>query len=185
MQPIFKVFDMATKNCLIKVSKLQDGINHLQFSLDTNFFVSNGSNLINDCLLVSDIEIDKHEQTSTIKFYIKGAVELDCDICNKQIRVPLDIEGGAIVKIEEQSQKELDEIEEIIYIRKYDDNIYIDELLYDSVIVSIPMKKSCEIEGVEKNCDKELLNRLENLNQNIDEGPDDRWDDLRNIKFDN
>jgi len=175
---------METKHFFIKVSRLSEGENHAQFELNDDFFVSNGSDFISNCKLIADVEISKLEATSRIKFHIHGIVDVDCDVCNKSIGLPIDFTQYALLKITDSVSEDTNSQEEIIYIRKSEDMVYFDELIYDFVLISIPMKKSCDLEGVVKNCDNEMLKKLENLSHE-NEDLDDRWDDLKNLKFDN
>ncbi len=175
---------METKHFFIKVSRLSEGENHAQFELDDDFFVSNGSDFISNCKLIADVEISKLEATSRIKFHIHGIVDVDCDVCNKSIGLPIDFTQYALLKITDSVSEDTNSEEEIIYLRKSEDMAYFDELIYDFVLISIPMKKSCDLEGVIKNCDNEMLKKLENLSHD-NEDLDDRWDDLKNLKFDN
>ncbi|MDZ4757751.1 MAG: DUF177 domain-containing protein [Bacteroidota bacterium] len=175
---------METKNFFIKVSRLSEGENHAQFELNDDFFVSNGSNFISNSKLIADVEINKLEATGRLNFHIHGTIDVDCDVCNRSIGLPLDFTQNAIMKISDSVSEESKDNEEIIYLRKSEDLVYLDELIYDFVLISIPMKKSCDIDGVVKNCDDEMLKKLENLSHD-NEDTDDRWDDLKNLKFDN
>ena len=175
---------METKHFFIKVSKLSEGENHAQFELSDDFFVSNGSNLISNCKLKADVEISKLEATSRIKFHIHGTVDVDCDVCNKSICLPLDFTQYALLKITDAIADDSNTEEDIIYLHKSEDMVYFDELIYDFVLISMPMKKSCDIEGVVRNCDDTMLKKLENLSHDH-EDLDDRWDNLKKLKFDN
>ncbi len=175
---------METKHFFIKVSRLSEGENHAQFELNVDFFVSNGSDFISNCKLIADVKISKLEATSRILFHIHGTVGVLCDVCNRSISLPIDFKQSVLLKISDSVSRDINSEEEIIYMRKSEDNIYFDELIYDFVLISIPMKKSCDIEGVVKNCDNAILKKLEDLSHD-NEDPDDRWDELKNLKINN
>lgn len=176
---------METKNFIIKVSKLREGQNEFKFELTNDFFISNGSEINNFSSLIADIEVFRTDNTISLVIAVRGECHVDCDTCGNEIKLPISIQEKILVKIVDYIPDETDKLDEdIIYLRKSDDLLILDTVLFDLVLISIPLKKDCDIEGVEKNCDSVLLEKLKKLSQD-QEKTDERWGNLKNIKFEN
>ncbi|MGY0038883.1 YceD family protein [Pedobacter sp. NJ-S-72] len=106
-------------------------------------------------------------------------------MCLAEFDAPLDISERQIVKFAED-ELESDDLE-IIVLNKKESSIDIAEILYEFITVSVPYIKICEQNGNGAKCDKEMIERLENLaNPSQQEenttGADPRWEALKKLK---
>jgi uncharacterized metal-binding protein YceD (DUF177 family) len=93
---------------------------------------------------------------------------------------PLDITEQQIAKF---SDEVIDEDDEIITLSKNDHEINIAGLIYEYINVAMPFISVCSDEGNTSYCDKEMLEKLNNLSgtDGQNEQTDPRWDVLRKI----
>jgi uncharacterized metal-binding protein YceD (DUF177 family) len=92
----------------------------------------------------------------------------------------LDITEQQIAKF---SDEVIDADDEIITLNKNDHEINIAGLIYEYINVAMPFISVCNDEGNTPYCDKEMLEKLNNLSANDEqsENTDPRWDVLRKI----
>jgi uncharacterized metal-binding protein YceD (DUF177 family) len=76
---------------------------------------------------------------------------------------------------------------EIVYIARTEITYDLKQFLYESLLLAVPTRKSCEELPEPKKCNPEVLNRLaikEQAEDGEDEGPDEkdpRWSKLKDL----
>ena len=126
------------------------------------------------------MQLIKTETMYDLRFELVGKVRLTCDVCLDEFDIPINSTFHLIMKISEVENYNDDEI---VYITpkllEYDFTHY----LYDSFMLSLPVKKVCNL--AEKECNAEVLKKLDELkaidNPKQDESNDPRWDKLKGI----
>lgn len=164
----------------IPFTGLKLGKHQFDFVVDDAFFDEFDYSLVKKANLQCLVELDRQETMLILNFQIKGTVEANCDRCLAQYQQPLDITEQQIAKF---SDEEIDEDEEIITLSKNDHEINIAGLIYEYINVAMPFILVCSNEGETSSCDKEMLEKLNNLSANNeqDEHTDPRWDVLKKI----
>ncbi|MDN5286239.1 MAG: hypothetical protein JWR38_2513 [Mucilaginibacter sp.] len=164
----------------IPFTGLKLGKHQFEFVVDDAFFDEFEYSLVKKANLQCLVELDRQETMLILNFQIKGTVEATCDRCLAQYQQPLDITEQQIAKF---SDEVIDEDDEIITLSKNDHEINIAGLIYEYINVAMPFISVCSNEGNTSSCDKEMLEKLNNLSGNDEqnEQTDPRWDVLRKI----
>lgn len=163
---------------------LKVGKHHYSFSIKQEFFkLFDTEQEFENADIAVLVELDKH--STFLEFLIKtsGNVDLVCDISGEDFSQPIENQIKVLVKFGEEYD---DSNEEIITIPSGDSEFNIAQLIYEAVVLSIPMKK------ISPNISDENLNLLdkyspkteeENDEEDIDESKiDPRWAALNKLK---
>jgi uncharacterized protein len=165
----------------IPFTGLKLGKHEFDFVVDASFFKEFEYSLVKNGNLKCDVVLDKQETMIILDFHIYGTVELVCDRCLSEYNQPVDIHEQQIAKF---SDEEIDEDEEIIALGKNDTEIDIAGLIYEYITVAVPYITACSNEGNGRDCDKDMLDRLNQLSggDEQEKSEDPRWDALKKLK---
>jgi uncharacterized protein len=171
----------SLKTYSIPFTGLKLGKHDFDYEVGNAFFDEFEYSLVKKANLVCKVELEKQETMLILNFDIKGTINLTCDKCLAEYPQPVDIKEQQIARFSGES---VDEDEEIITLTKNDHEIDIAGLIYEYVNVAAPFIAVCSDEGKTPYCDKEMLDRLNALQQGGDENTktDPRWDALKKIK---
>lgn len=168
------------RNYEVSFSGLKEGKHNFQFEIGTSFFgLFDTEQEFTNPKIVAEILLDKH--STFLEFWIKtiGTVELVCDISNEIFEYPIENDTKLLVKFGEEYD---DSNEEVITIPQQDCTFSIAQIVYELVVLSIPMKK------VSPNLSKDDLEILEKFSpqETEEEIPqediDPRWEALKKLK---
>ncbi|QIY84115.1 DUF177 domain-containing protein [Chryseobacterium sp. NEB161] len=127
------------RNYDIAFSGLKTGKHDFKFEINQEFFdlFETEQEFFNPEINV-DVLLDKH--TTFLEFYINvsGTVQLICDISNDEFSENISNDLKVLVKFGEEYD---DSNEDIITIPHKDSEFNIANLIYEAVVLSIPMKK--------------------------------------------
>jgi len=173
------------KQFSIPFTGLKIGKHQFDFEIDNSFFDAYEYSLVKQGELKVDVELDKQETMLILKIHIAGTIKLDCDKCLSEFDAPINVTERQIVKFAEDDL-ESDDLE-IIMLNKKESTIDIADILYEFITVSVPYIKICEQNGNGVQCDKEMIERLENLSSPSQQeektiSDDPRWDALKKLK---
>jgi uncharacterized protein len=170
----------------IGIAKLSNKKHQYQFVLDDAFFALFDQPLIKKGDLVANIELDKSELLISMKFDIKGEVELTCDRSLEEFMYPIDVEETVRFRFGPEDAELSDNI---LQITPDTQAINVAQHLFDFIGLAVPMKKlhpryaEADDEGNEEgtlifstSTDKGMLEDDE-----PDNDADPRWDALRNL----
>ncbi|MDX2003174.1 MAG: DUF177 domain-containing protein [Chitinophagales bacterium] len=170
---------------------LKEGKNHFKFEIDDSFFTKFDSDTqeFSDADIKVEMVLDKKPSFLTLDFFIEGSLKVVCDRCANEFRQELLDEHRVYVKFHEQAS-EMEEEEDVIYLSTGESHINVAKLLYEFVLLSIPIQKVCPpLESGENGCNQEVLKMLggdeppSNENdKNTDEDTDPRWSALKKLK---
>ena len=171
------------KQFSVPFTGLKLGSHHFEYELDDTFFGAFEYSMINSGTLKVNMELDKQETMLILKFKVMGTVNLDCDKCLSEFALPINLYERQIVKFAEDELESDDE--EIISLSRKETSIDISKPLYEMINVAVPYIKNCEQSG--KDCDQEMISRLENLsiekqNEEKEQNSDPRWEALNKLK---
>ena len=166
------------RNYDIVFSGLKNGKHEFRFEIDKAFFqLFDTEQEFTEPQIVADILMDKH--TTFLEFEIKttGTVNLVCDISNENFDYPIENEIKVLVKFGEEYD---DSEEDLITFLSTDHAFNVVQLIYEDVMLSIPMKK------VSPNLSEEDLHVLEKFSpkEEVEEEKevDPRWEALKKLK---
>ena len=166
------------RNYDVIFSGLKNGMHRFSFEIDQAFFklFDTEQEFTNPKISV-DISMDKH--TTFLEFVIKidGTVDLICDITAEDFEYPVENQIEVLVKFGEEYD---DSEEDVITIPAKDHAFNAAQLIYECVILAIPMKK------ISPNVSDEDLEILEKFSpkepEAEDHESDPRWEALKKLK---
>jgi uncharacterized metal-binding protein YceD (DUF177 family) len=166
------------RNYEVEFSGLKNGKHEFRFEIDKEFFQHfDTEQEFTDPKIVADVLMEKH--TTFLEFWIttSGTVNLVCDITNE----PFDHPIANTIRVMVNFGEEYDDSEEdVITIPSSDHAFNVAQLIYEDVMLSIPMKK------ISPNISEEDLKNLEKYSpkDEIEEEPegDPRWDALKKLR---
>lgn len=168
------------RNYEVNFSGLKNGKHKFQFEIDKAFFkLFETEQEFTNPRVVAEVLLEKH--STFLEFWIttKGVVTLLCDISNEEFDHEIESDFKILVKFGETYD---DSNEEVITISHTDHSFNVSQLIYENVMLSIPMKKVSpnlkdeDLEIIEKYSSKEVLQ------QSIEEQIDPRWKVLEKLK---
>ncbi|WP_300673632.1 DUF177 domain-containing protein [Soonwooa sp.] len=127
------------KNYNIAFTGLKTGKHQFRFEINQAFFDLFGiEQEFTKPRIQVDVLLDKH--TTFMEFWldITGDIELVCDISNEEFDYPINQNMKILVK---QGEEYDDSNEEVITIPHSDSDFNIAQLVYEGVMLSVPMKK--------------------------------------------
>jgi uncharacterized metal-binding protein YceD (DUF177 family) len=164
------------RNYDVSFSGLKTGKHQFKFEIDKEFFqLFDTEQEFTNPKITADVLLDKHSTFLEFEIKVNGTVELVCDITNDNFDHPIENQIRVLVKFGEEYD---DSEEDVITIPTSDHAFNIAQLIYESVVLSIPMKK------ISPNVSDEDLEILEKFSpkEAEEEKSDPRWDALKNLK---
>ncbi|MEZ5081916.1 MAG: DUF177 domain-containing protein [Bacteroidales bacterium] len=157
------------------------GSHQFEWVITKRFFELFENEDILNCQLQIHLEMDKTERMFALEFNITGTLEVECDRCLGNLIIPANIHEHYYIKLGHERKEES---EEILIIPENEFEIDISEVIFDFIILSLPIKK---VHGKDEKgnllCDKETLAILHQTT--IKKEIDPRWEVLKNFKLDN
>lgn len=174
------------RNYEVSFSGLKDGKHRFEFEIDEKLFeLFESEGEFTRPRLTAEVLLDKHSTFLEFWIDVKGLVELECDITSVRFDHPIEHHVKVLVKFGETYD---DSNEEVITIPSSDHSFNLAQLLYESVMLSIPMKKiSPEVskedwELLEKYSLKQTEEEPETETEDESSEVDPRWEALKKLK---
>jgi len=161
-----------------------NGVHNLEFNIDDEFFKSFEASHLNNGKFKVLVELDKRHDSSVISFDIDGSTLTNCDRCLESIHLPM--YGDYILHVKHSAEGESND--EIMYIHPETSKLDLSQVIYEFILLSMPIIKSYDCENDEDPpCNFELLNKLNNSNDSEENSKSDNsiWDSLKNLELDN
>ena len=158
------------------------GVNHADYQINDDFLKeAGGSDVVQHAEVTVNMELTRSTNMYELKFHLGGYARLICDVCLEEFDMPLDDHHfELIIKISETEQYDDDEI---VYITPTAIEFDLTQYLYDSFILSLPIKKECSM-SENKECNPEVLKKLienETDDRESRDENDPRWDKLKGL----
>lgn len=171
---------MRDTTFIIQIPKLSEGKNLFGWKVDERYFIDRPHSFIRNGLLELSLEVDKNIHVLDFQFSLNGWVEMVCDRCTDPVKVPVSNQSLLIVKLLEEGGESDDQV---IYLGRHDNEVNLEEVIYDLIMTSVPMRVLCEMEVPPKACNAEVLSNLEKIKLNS-LSEDERWEALKKFKTD-
>lgn len=156
-------------------------MNEYSFDINAAFLEGIEGATLSQANVEASMQLIKSENIYELKFHLKGDVQCECDVCLEDFPMPIDADYKLLMKLSETENYDDDEI---IYITPKLIEYDLSQYLYESLFLSIPSRKVCEMSGT-KECNKDVIAKLEELNHYEadadDEGDNPTWDKLKDI----
>lgn len=170
----------------IPYTGLKLGVHYFEFEVDDAFFSEFEYSLIKRADLKVELELEKQETMLILQFHISGGMKLSCDVCLADFPYQVEIQERQIAKFTEDEDLE-DDTEEIIVLSKNESEINVASLIYEYITLAAPYISRCEDEGNTEWCDREMIEKLDQLSgksnkENESKDADPRWEALKKIK---
>jgi uncharacterized metal-binding protein YceD (DUF177 family) len=166
------------RNYDVSFSGLKTGKHKFRFEINKEFFqLFDTEQEFTNPRITADVLLDKHSTFLEFDIEVNGMVALVCDITTKNFDHPIENDMRVLVKFGEEYD---DSEEDVITIPTSDHAFNISQLVYESVVLSIPMKKvSPEVSDE----DLAILDKFSPKEAEEEENKSDpRWDALKNLK---
>ena len=166
------------RNYDIAFSGLKNGKHEFRFEIDKKFFqLFDTEQEFTEPKIVAEILMDKHTTFLEFKIKTSGTVNLVCDITNKNFDYRIEHEIDVLVNFGEEFD---DSNIDVITIPRTDYAFNASQLIYEDVMLAIPMKKVSPDISDE---DLEILEKFSPKDE-IEEEPesDPRWEALKKLK---
>jgi uncharacterized metal-binding protein YceD (DUF177 family) len=166
----------------IQFKGLKNGTHEYNFQLDNAFFGEFGSSEIEKGNISAKVILTKKSQLLQLEFDITGGVWVTCDRCLGGFEMPVHHENEFIVKFDDEKAGDQQFDEEIIYLGEEEHELKLARYLYESVVLSLPVKKiHPDNEEGESTCDSDMLDKLDEHGKKS-KGMDPRWEALRKLR---
>ncbi len=157
---------------------LKNGIHHFDFELNNKFLDIFTQPLVQKMNIQLRLALDKHDNMLELSYKWKGHVEANCDLCNELFDLPIQGKDHMIVKFVSEIPQDADE-SEIMYKTFKDSSIHVAGIFYDSIMLSLPLRKTHPVDIHEKyTCDPQILKYLEITPAEDEEKRNSIWKDL-------
>jgi uncharacterized metal-binding protein YceD (DUF177 family) len=168
----------ALRQFSIPLKGLKNGEHNYAFNIDKTFFACFESAPIGEGQLTAELSLEKKSDHIILDFWIEGSIRTECDRCTALIDLPIESEHEIIVKYSDEEKEE----DEIVYIPNDAHELNVASLIYELIILAIPMIKvyDCDIEEP-RPCNEEILSIL---SAQTKESKSPLGDALKNLKLD-
>lgn len=169
------------RNYNVSFSGLKEGKHTFQFEIEKSFLeLFDTEREFENPKMLADVILQKHNTFLEFEINVHGTVELLCDLTNEAFDHPIQNDIKVLVKFgEEYDDSDVD----VITIPKQDHEFNIAQLVYEAIVLAIPMKK------LSPNITEEDLSLLNTYSAELpvesnEEEPetDPRWDALKKLK---
>ena len=164
---------------------LKQGLHVYNYNIADSFFENYGQQDFVNCNTNIKLSIDKNSGFMQLHFDIDGTVDVDCDRCGNTIRKQLWDEFNIVVKLVENPEEmnSQEEDPDVYYIGKTENYLHISDWIYEFVNLSVPMQKRCaEDEKGNSLCNKEVVEKLQKMEEEIQKEANPLWSGLEKYK---
>lgn len=165
---------------------LRNGLHSFIYNIDRKFFSSFENSLIHEGNLQVEALLDKQDTGFfSLEISIAGKVDVECDRCSDTFALPIAAKNNIIIKFENDDTA-VEEEADVMYINRTDTIIDIAHLIYEYVVLAIPIQKIHPLDDKgQSTCNEEVLKILEKKEDKNNNTPDERWSILEKLKKQN
>jgi uncharacterized metal-binding protein YceD (DUF177 family) len=168
----------------INFASLADGEHHFTFALDANFLENFEASLITDANATVEVTMFKQTGLLTFHFDLSGTIPAVCDVCGEDFWLSITAEETVLVKL--VSVIPDDDFSEIVYIENGSSQINIAQMLYEMLLLCIPIRKvHPDTPEGEPTCNPDTLKLLKDISPNSEDKPKPKgpsiWDALKDL----
>ena len=172
----------------IEFKGLVEGLHNYDFKVDAKFFEHFNESLVENGDVDVKVGLEKRSAFLKLYFGIEGWLELTCDRCLDEYKQEVELQTELFVKFGEET--EFDEGDNVIWILPVEHHLNLAQLIYEYVVLSIPLRHVHPNETGENSCNEEMLKRLNTITkvddvEDAEEEIDPRWAALKNLKNNN
>jgi len=169
----FKQFNIRFGSLALGKHQLEVEINNIFFEKYKNDDIKNGDIRVN-------IKLERKESMVVLNFDLRGNIVSFCDVCLEDLTIPIAKQEILILKTTGTARES--DNENIVFVGEKENFYNIEQLLYEYIVTSIPIRKVHQEMGTET-CNPDMLKRIEKAKNESYSQEDERWNVLKEIKF--
>ena len=156
---------------------LAEGKHEFEYLIDKKFFNYFAGGIADNGKVNVKVTLEKQSSLMMLRFHVNGIVEIQCDRCLDLFDQAITSENKIFVKYGEEN---FDEGDDVLWVGQSDNVLNVAKLIYDFIILSIPIK---HVHPDEEDCNPEMISKLSGMNTPTDqpEETDSRWDELKKL----
>ena len=173
---------MGKSQYVIQFGGLPMGEHQFEFEITEKFFEQFNDSEITKANIKVDITVIKQNSLLQFLFDFAGTVNLSCDRCLIDYDCPISGHEKLVVKHGNPEESN----DELLVLHEGLDEAEFSQYLFEYIELSIPSRRvPCEDEDLDAVCDEETLKKFNELKIEEVPMPNENWDKLKNIKFNN
>lgn len=163
---------------VIRFSGLKQGIHTFEFDVQDTFFSRfENSGITRGKAQVTAI-LEKQSVVMRLTLSCVGEVEVECDYCNQPFMLPIQGNQVFVIRAGSSQDESARDEEDIIFISPNDYELDVRHLIYEVIILAIPLHKV----HPQGQCDPEMVKSIKQFSRHSGKTTDPRWDKLKNVK---
>ena len=167
---------------IIPIVGLKLGDHSYQFEVDGKFFKEFDNTELQEGDLQIDLTLTKRSNLMELMFHVKGSIQSLCDRCGGGLELPLQHQEMRIVKF---SQEDFNNTDDVLILGNDEHEINVSHMVYETIALAIPFRRFHDKEINGQLCDKEVLEKLEQYQEQEEtKDVDDRWSALKDLLTD-
>lgn len=163
----------------IDIFGLSNSSHEFDFSFEDEFFEAFENSLVSKGKGSCKVELKKTDSMITIDLEVNGVIELECDRSLELFEYPISAEKELIYKYGDE-EKELSE--DVFVITKGAQEINIASILYESIMLEVPMKKLHPKFDADDESDELIYTSDNEVDEEKESKVDPRWEALKKLK---
>ena len=169
---------MERKDYQIDILNLKNGTYNYNFNIKDEFFEFFDNSIVNKARLEIEAVLEKSERLIRVIFILNGTVKLVCDRSLKEFDHSMDGKFEHLFKYSEYGE---DDTEDITHISPNTESVDLGQLIYEYIVVGIPMKKIHPDHRNEEDSNDFFYKTEVKEEKNSKEDIDPRWEALKNL----
>ena len=142
----------------LKFKGLSVGVHHFEYTVDDDFFAAfEGAEISRGDVKVG-LDVNKQPSMLTLDFRMEGDVEVACDRCLGEFRLPVRYDGTLLVKFTEDPPESDGDI---MWLHPVEGELDLAQYIYESILLSLPFQRIHPLDSNgDPTCDPEMLKRF-------------------------
>lgn len=178
MRSILNILMFMGQNAFFSLpfSGIKNGKHTYHFEVGSDFFRFMNSESVLDGKWHVTLDLDRRFNICDLVFHIEGDFPTTCDRCTADIMLPVTSQYDMVLKV---TLEDMEDTEEILYIKNTEHTLYLDQIIYELITLSLPWIRvyDCESESPLP-CNMDVLNKL---SENQKNHSPHLWDELKNL----
>ncbi|MDR2359410.1 MAG: DUF177 domain-containing protein [Prevotellaceae bacterium] len=145
----------------VVISGLPAGVHTYPFELGDAFFAGFENSEVQHGQLQAEVSVEKQCDFLQLGVHITGSVTTPCDRCLDDLQLPVQFHATPVVKFtDSETAESLPGDDDILWATAGDHELDIAPYLYDSIILSLPLRRI----HPDGQCNREMTERLKQMN---------------------
>lgn len=178
----------------LPLKTLTEGTHEFDYRLDKQFFVNMENSDVRDADLAVHLTVTHRNALYSLRFHITGPLTLLCDRCLDDLVIDIDTTYDINVEYGDDYN---DESDDLLIIPESDSNLNVSYMLYDTVVLAIPIKhvhplgkcnrqmsallKKHRAGGEDDELAESMMESIDDMDESPREATDPRWDALKGL----